>query len=38
MAELQLLDNNALQLDSGSDDDQLEDEDSNVKNEILDPP
>ena len=38
MAELQLLDNTALQLDSGSEDDQSEDEDCNAKNDILDPP
>ena len=38
MAELQLLDNTALQLDSGSEDDQSEDIEFNVENNILDQP
>ena len=37
MAKLELLDNNALQLDSGSEDNQSKDKDSSVDN-ILDPP
>ena len=36
--ELQLLDTNALQLNSGSEDVQSEDEDPNAENDILDPP
>ena len=37
MTELQRLDNTVLQLDSGSEDDQLEDEDSNLEEGIPDP-
>ena len=37
MDKLELLDNNALQVDSGSEDDQSEDKDSIVNNESLDP-